>query len=337
MADLATVLVTGGAGYIGAHAVLALREASRRVVVIDDLSTGVRAAVPADVTFVQGDIGDHALLRRVFAEEKIGAVMHFAGSIVVPESVADPLRYYHNNTIKSHGLIRAAIESGFGKERGAFLFSSTAAVYGTPDKLPVGEDAPTQPINPYGTSKLMTESMLRDAGAAHGLAHGILRYFNVAGADPKGRVGQSTPAATHLIKVACQAALGARKQLEIFGTDFPTEDGTGVRDYIHVTDLAEAHVKALQKLEAARRSFVLNCGYGHGATVRQVIAAVERASGRKLPVTTGPRRPGDPAALYARTDRIRKELSWTPRHDDLDFIVRSAFDWEKKLMRTPAA
>jgi UDP-glucose 4-epimerase len=337
MADLATVLVTGGAGYIGAHAVLALKDAGRRVVVIDDLSTGVRTAVPADVTFVQGDIGDAALLKRIFAAEKIGAVMHFAGSIVVPESVADPLKYYHNNTVKSHGLIRAAVEAGFGPKHGAFLFSSTAAVYGTPSSLPVGEDAPLLPINPYGTSKLMTEMMLRDAGAAHGLAHGILRYFNVAGADPKGRAGQSTPAATHLIKVACQAALGTRKQIEIFGTDFPTEDGTGVRDYIHVADLAEAHVLALEKLESRAGSFVLNCGYGHGASVRRVIDAVERATGKKLPVATGPRRPGDPAALYAKTDRIRKELAWTPRHDDLDFIVRSALDWERKLTKTPAA
>jgi UDP-glucose 4-epimerase len=337
MADLATVLVTGGAGYIGAHAVLALRDAGRSVVVIDDLSTGVRAAVPSEVKFVQGDIGDQALLRQVFAEEKIGAVMHFAGSIVVPESVADPLKYYHNNTVKSHGLIRAAIESGFGPRRGAFLFSSTAAVYGTPEALPVAEDAPTQPINPYGTSKLMTEAMLRDAGQAHELAYGILRYFNVAGADPKGRVGQSTPAATHLIKVACQTALGQRQKLDIFGTDFPTEDGTGVRDYIHVSDLATAHVLALQRLENRTPALLMNCGYGHGYSVREVVAAVERATGKPLPVATGPRRPGDPAALYAKTDRIRKELSWTPRHDDLDFIVRSALEWERKLMKTPAA
>jgi len=330
-----TVLVTGGAGYIGAHAVLALRAAGREVVVIDDLSTGVREAVPAEVKLVVGDIGDTKLLGEVFARERIGAVMHFAGSIVVPESVADPLRYYHNNTVKSHGLIREAVAAGFGPKHGAFLFSSTAAVYGTPETLPVSEDSPTRPINPYGASKLMTEWMLRDTGAAHGLRHGILRYFNVAGADPEGRVGQSTPAATHLIKVACQAALGARAHLEIFGEDFATADGTGVRDYIHVADLATAHVLALEKLESGTPSVLLNCGYGHGYSVREVIAAVERAAGRKLPVVAGPRRAGDPAALFTTTDRIRAALGWTPHYDDLDVIVRSAFAWEKKLTVKP--
>jgi UDP-glucose 4-epimerase len=262
--------------------------------------------------------------------------MHFAGSIVVPESVADPLGYYHNNTIKSHGLIRAALAAGFGPGGGAFLFSSTAAVYGTPETLPVGEDAACAPINPYGASKLMTETMLRDAGRAHGLVHGILRYFNVAGADPQGRAGQSTPAATHLIKVACQAVLGARPRLEIYGEDFPTPDGTGVRDYIHVSDLARAHVLALEKLESGASSLLLNCGYGHGASVREVIAAVERAAGRKVPVATAPRRPGDPAALYSRAERIRAELGWRPEHDDLDVIVRSALAWEERLIsRTP--
>ena len=332
MADRPTVLVTGGAGYIGAHAVLALTAAGRRVVVLDNFSTGVREAIPAGVKLIEGDVGDAALLARVFADEAIGAVMHFAGSIVVPESVADPLGYYHNNTVKSHGLIRAAVAAGFGPKRGAFLFSSTAAVYGTPKELPVGEDSPTVPINPYGASKLMTETMLRDTGRAHGLAHGILRYFNVAGADPEGRVGQSTPAATHLIKVACQAVLGTRAKLDIYGEDFPTPDGTGVRDYIHVADLAHAHVLALEKLESGAPALLLNCGYGHGASVREVIAAVERASGRKVPVTSAPRRPGDPAALYAKADRIRAELGWRPRYDDLDVIVRSAYAWEQKLI-----
>jgi UDP-glucose 4-epimerase len=333
MAERPTVLVTGGAGYIGAHAVLSLRAAGRRVVVLDNLSTGVREAVPGDVTLVEGDVGDTKLLARLFAEREIGAVMHFAGSIVVPDSVTDPLGYYHNNTVKSHGLIRAAVSAGFGPGRGAFLFSSTAAVYGTPETLPIAEEAPTVPINPYGSSKLMTETMLRDAGAAHGLAHGILRYFNVAGADPEGRVGQSTPAATHLIKVACQAVLGARPRLEIYGEDFPTPDGTGVRDYIHVSDLARAHVLALEKLESGTPSLLLNCGYGHGASVREVIAAVERAAGRKVPVATAPRRPGDPAALYARAERIRAELGWKPAHDDLDEIVRSALAWEERLVK----
>ncbi len=336
MADRPTVVVTGGAGYIGAHAVLALRGAGRDVVVLDNLSTGVRAAVPDDVPLIEGDVGDAALLARVFADHEIGAVMHFAGSIVVPDSVRDPLGYYHNNTIKSHRLIRAAVDAGFGPKRGAFLFSSTAAVYGMPEKLPVTEDSPTQPINPYGTSKLMTEWMLRDAGAAHGLRHGILRYFNVAGADPEGRVGQSTPAATHLIKVACQAALGARPRLEIYGTDYDTADGTCIRDYIHVADLAAAHVLALARLEAGDRSLLLNCGYGHGYSVREVIAAVERAHGRPVPSVTSGRRPGDSPALVAGAKRIREVLGWRPLYDDLDLIVRSALAWEKRLTVAPA-
>ncbi len=337
MTDRPTVLVTGGAGYIGAHAVLALRAVQREVVVLDNLSTGVREAVPADVTLVEGDVGDTALLARVFKEHAIGAVMHFAGSIVVPESVTDPLAYYHNNTVKSHGLIRAAVAAGFGPKRGAFIFSSTAAVYGMPAKLPVAEDAPTQPINPYGTSKLMTEWMLRDAGAAYGLRHGILRYFNVAGADPEGRVGQSTPAATHLIKVACQAALGTRPRIEIFGTDYDTPDGTCIRDYIHVADLAAAHVLALARLEQGDKSLLLNCGYGHGYSVREVLAAVERAHGRPVPSAVSGRRPGDPMALVAGASRIRDVLGWRPHYDDLDLIVRSALAWELRLAEAKAA
>ncbi len=337
MTDRPTVLVTGGAGYIGSHAVLALRAAGRDVVVLDNFSTGLRAAVPSEVTLVEGDVGDASLLDRTFAKHRIGAVMHFAGSIVVPELVADPLRYYQNNTINSHCLIRAAVAAGFGADRGAFLFSSTAAVYGTPEKLPVTEDSPTVPINPYGTSKLMTEWMLRDAGAAHGLRHGILRYFNVAGADPEGRVGQSTPAATHLIKVACQAVLGARPRIDIFGTDYDTPDGTGIRDYIHVADLAEAHVLALARLESGTSSLKLNCGYGHGYSVREVIEAVGRAHGKPVPVAELERRAGDPAALVAGADRIRDMLGWRPRYDDLDVIVRSALAWETRLTAATAA
>jgi UDP-glucose 4-epimerase len=326
-----SVLVTGGAGYIGAHAVLALLEAGRRVVVLDNLSTGVRQAVPAEATFIEGDVGDPHLLAHIFGHYGIGAVMHFAGSIIVPESVTQPLLYYRNNTLNSHGLIQSAVSAGFGPDRGAFIFSSTAAVYGTPEILPVTEDAPTKPINPYGTSKLMTEWMLRDAGAAYGLRYGILRYFNVAGADPQGRVGQSTPNATHIIKVACQVATGVRTRLEIFGDDYETPDGTGVRDYIHVSDLARAHVLLLERLEAGAPALLFNCGYGHGYSVRQVIAAVERVTRRNLPVSVAPRRAGDPPALVAAADRIRAQLDWEPRHDDLDAIVRSALTWEERL------
>jgi UDP-glucose 4-epimerase len=326
-----SVLVTGGAGYIGAHAVLALLEAGRRVVVLDNLSTGVRQAVPAEASFIEGDVGDPHLLAHIFGHHGIGAVMHFAGSIIVPESVTQPLLYYRNNTLNSHGLIQAAVSAGFGPDRGAFIFSSTAAVYGTPEALPIAEDAPTRPINPYGTSKLMTEWMLRDAGAAYGLRSGILRYFNVAGADPQGRIGQSTPNATHIIKVACQVATGARARLEIFGDDYETPDGTGVRDYVHVSDLARAHVLLLERLEGGAPALRFNCGYGHGYSVREVIAAVERATRRKLPVSVAPRRAGDPPALVAAADKIRAQLGWQPRHDDLDAIVRSALAWEERL------
>lgn len=321
------VLVTGGAGYIGSHAAYALMDHGYRVVVIDDLSTGVRENLPKDVPFIIGNIGDSALVERTFKENGVGAVMHFAGSIVVPESVSNPLKYYRNNTLNSQVLVETCVKNGVG----TLLFSSTAAVYGIPEELPVREDTPTAPINPYGASKLMTEWVLRDTAAAHDFVYGALRYFNVAGADPQGRTGQSTPAATHLIKVACQTALGRRSSLEIMGTDYPTPDGTGVRDYIHVSDLAEAHVLALDYLIRERRSLVLNCGYGHGFSVREVIKAVESACGHALPAREAPRRAGDPPALTAQSDRIRSVLGWVPKHDDLAFIVKTAFAWEKRL------
>ncbi len=326
-------LVTGGAGYIGSHAVLALRAGGHPVVVLDDLSTGRREAVPGDVPLVVGNAGDAGLLQRVFAEYGVGAVLHFAGSIVVPESVARPLAYYRNNTVNSHALVEACVAAGIRR----FIFSSTAAVYGMPATLPVTEDAPTAPINPYGTSKLMTEWMLRDAARAHDIRHVVLRYFNVAGADPAGRAGQSTPAATHLIKVACEAVLGARPTVQVFGEDYPTEDGTGVRDYIHVTDLADAHVLALEHLHAGGDSLVLNCGYGHGYSVRQVLRAVSAAAGVPVPVASAPRRPGDPAALVAGAGRIRGVLGWRPRFDDLDVIVGTALAWERTRQAAAAA
>jgi UDP-glucose 4-epimerase len=327
MSDMGAVLVTGGAGYIGSHVVLALRDGGRHVVVLDDLSTGVRQAVPADVPFVLGDVGDAALLSRTLREHGVGAVMHFAGSIVVPESVRDPLAYYRNNALKSLVLIEACVAQGVNR----FVFSSTAAVYGIPDVVPVSEDAGTRPINPYGTSKLMTEWILRDTAVAHALRYAALRYFNVAGADPAARVGQSTPAATHLIKVACEAAVGIRPGLDVFGTDYPTPDGTCVRDYIHVSDLASAHLLALRHLEGGGESLTLNCGYGRGYSVKEVLGAVERACGNKLRTRLGPRRPGDPPCLVAAADRLRRTLDWRPRHDDLDTIVGTALAWERSL------
>ena len=323
-----TVLVTGGAGYIGSHAVLALRDAGRPVVVLDDLSTGRRAAVPDGVPFVRGAAGDPALLDRVLRDHGIGAVMHFAGSIVVPESVERPLDYYRNNTLTSHALIEACVRAGI--ER--FIFSSTAAVYGMPDRLPVGEDAATRPINPYGSSKLMTEWMLRDAAAAHGLRPVVLRYFNVAGADPALRSGQSTRVATHLLKIAAQAATGQRSEIQVFGDDYPTPDGTCVRDYIHVTDLAAAHVAALDHLEGGGGPLTLNCGYGRGCSVREMLDAVERVLGRPLAVRMAGRRAGDPPALVADVGRIGRALAWTPRFADLDGIVATALAWERRLV-----
>ena len=322
----ASVLVTGGAGYIGSHVVLALLEAGYPVVVIDDLSTGRRDAVAPEAAFVEGDIGDIGLLAAAIERHDVGAVMHFAGAVVVPESVADPLKYYLQNTCKSRGLIEACVAAGVGR----FVFSSTAAVYGNVGGGPVPESAPTLPASPYGTSKLMTEWMLRDAAAAHDLAYAALRYFNVAGADPRGRSGQSTPGATHLIKVACEVASGRRPGMEIFGEDYETPDGTCIRDYIHVTDLAAAHLAALRDLETRGRSLTFNCGYGRGYSVKEVLAAVERAAGTALEVRSGPRRPGDVAEIVADASLIRRELGWQPQHDDLDAIVRTALAWERK-------
>ena len=321
------ILVTGGAGYIGGHMVLALLDAGEQVVVLDDLSTGFAWAVPAAATLVVGDISDEAKLRAIAAAHRIDAIAHFAAKIVVPESVSDPLGYYLNNTVKARALLEFAVRNGIGK----FIFSSTAAVYGEPAINPIFEEAPAAPINPYGRSKLMVEWILEDAARAHGLSYVALRYFNVAGADPRGRLGQSTPNATHLIKVAVQAALGMRSGLEIFGTDYATADGTCVRDYIHVTDLIAAHLLALKHLRADGDSLVLNCGYGHGHSVHEVVDVVKSVSGVDFETRLSPRRPGDPAALVAGADRIRAKLGWTPQHDDLREIVSQAYTWERKL------
>jgi len=327
------VLVTGGAGYIGSHMVLALADAGEEVVVLDDLSTGIRNAVHPKARLIVGDIADAPLVLRTLAEHKIDEVIHFAAKIVVPDSVADPLGYYLANTVKSRALLTAVINAGVKR----FVFSSTAAVYGMPGNEPVSEDAPTVPISPYGSSKLMTEWMLRDASAAHGLGYVALRYFNVAGADPSGRSGQSTPKATHLIKVACEAAVGRRNGMEVFGTDYPTPDGTCLRDYIHVTDLVAAHVDALRHLREGGTNLTLNCGYGRGLSVLEVIEAVKRTSGTDFPVAMSPRRPGDPPAIVARADRIRKELGWRPQYDDLPTIVSHALAWERKLAKSSSA
>ena len=321
------VLVTGGAGYIGNHAVLELVDRGLDVVILDDLSTGFRESIPSQAHFVLGDAGDERLLGTVIAEHRIDAIMHFAAKIVVPDSVADPLGYYWANTVKSRALLQAAITGGVKH----FIFSSTAAVYGEPATSPVSEDMPFSPINPYGRSKMMTELMLRDAAEAHGLRYVALRYFNVAGADPKERSGQSTPRATHLIKVACQAALGDRPYLEVFGTDYPTPDGSCVRDYIQVTDLARAHVMALQHLQSDGGNLTLNCGYGRGYSVLEVIDVVKRVSGIDFDVHLGGRRPGDPAALVAKADSIRAALGWRPEYEDIEAIVTQAFRWERRL------
>jgi UDP-glucose 4-epimerase len=322
-----TILVTGGAGYIGSHMTLELRDAGESVVVLDDLSTGFRWAVPEDVSLIVGDFGDEALVRDILARHEIEAIIHFAAKIVVPESVADPLGYYLNNTAKARSLLACAVAGGVKR----FIFSSTAAVYGDPEHNPVTEDETLKPVSPYGRSKLMVEWMLEDTARAHDLAYVVLRYFNVAGADPRGRSGQSTPNATHLIKVAAQTALGQRPKMQVFGTDYPTPDGSCVRDYIHVTDLARAHLDALRHLRGGGSSLVCNCGYAHGFSVLEVIETVKRVSGVDFAVELAERRPGDPAAIVAANDRIRSTLGWTPRYDDLETIVRQALDWERRL------
>ena len=322
-----TVLVTGGAGYIGSHMVWALVDAGESVVVLDNLSTGFKWAVAPEAELVVGDIADDALVDTLMTTRGIDAVVHFAGSIIVPESVSDPLKYYWNNTCKSRALIASCVRNRVKN----FIFSSTAAVYGEPGSEPVDESVPFAPLSPYGTSKMMTEMMLADVSAAHDFAYTALRYFNVAGADPKGRTGQSTKNATHLIKVGCEAALGKRPSISVFGTDYDTPDGTGVRDYIHVTDLVEAHRLALGRLRETGQSVVMNCGYGRGFSVLQVIDAVKRVSGVDFKVDMAPRRAGDSPQVVARADKIREVLGWQPRHDALDEIVSHALAWEKSL------
>jgi UDP-glucose 4-epimerase len=326
---LMTVLVTGGAGYIGSHMVLELADAGERAVVLDNLSTGYDWAVAPGTLLVVGESGDQDLVARIIHEHDVDAIIHFAASIVVPDSVRDPLGYYRNNTVNSRALIECAVKSGVRH----FIFSSTAAVYGNPAEIPVSEKAPTQPISPYGWSKLMSEIMLRDAGRAHGLGHVILRYFNVAGADPQCRTGQSTRAATHLIKVAVEAALGLRDKLDVFGDDYPTPDGSCIRDYIHVSDLARAHSDALRHLRAGSPSLTLNCGYGHGFSVLDVIDTVKRVAGVDFKVEIAPRRDGDPAQIVADSTQARATLGWRPRFDDLSTIVAHALAWERELMK----
>jgi UDP-glucose 4-epimerase len=323
-----TVLVTGGAGYIGSHMVYALVGTGERVVVLDNLSTGFDWAIADGVPLVQGETGDQALVSRVIKEQGIESIIHFAASIVVPDSVSDPLGYYKNNTVNSRALIECAVKGGVKH----FIFSSTAAVYGNPARVPVTEDDLTAPMSPYGSSKLMTEIMLRDAGIAHGLRHVILRYFNVAGADPQGRTGQSTKGATHLIKVAVETALGRREKMDIYGTDYPTPDGTCVRDYIHVSDLAQAHLDALRYLRGGGDSVTANCGYGRGYSVREVMDTVKGVSGVDFRVDVSGPRPGDPAQIVASSDRARSVLGWKPQRDDLNEIVSHALAWERKLM-----
>jgi UDP-glucose 4-epimerase len=330
MKERPSVLVTGGAGYIGSHTLLQLISRGEKVVVLDDLSTGFRQAV-RDVPLVVGNVGDRPLVDRLLAEHKVDTIVHFAAHTIVPESVSNPLKYYGNNTCATRSLLEAASQAGVKH----FVFSSTAAVYGIPSSGMASEEMQTQPINAYGTSKLMSEWMLRDVCAATPMRYVALRYFNVAGCDTQGRIGQSTRAATLLVKVACEVAVGKRPHLSVFGTDYPTPDGTGVRDYIHVEDLATAHVNALTYLRNGGQSLVANCGYGHGYSVREVISSVEKIAGIKLNVREEPRRAGDPPSLVARVEKVRQELGWSPRLDDIDAIVRSSLEWERRLQREP--
>lgn len=332
MSDPKTVLVTGGAGYIGSHVVLSLIDHGWDVVILDDLSTGSRDVVPDGVPLIVGDVGDQDIVRTVIGDHGCVGVLHFAGAIVVPESVANPLKYYKENVSASRNLIEVCVEENIR----AFVFSSTASVYGAPEILPVDEMAPTSPESPYGTSKLMVEWMLRDVTNASNLKAAVLRYFNVAGADPAGRTGQMLKDATHLIKIACQTVVGHRDQMFIFGDDYDTPDGTCLRDYIHVSDLADAHVLALNYLMEKNENLLVNCGYGHGFSVRQVVDTVARVAGQPLPVSVGPRRPGDVPSVIATSDKVRQLLGWTPKHDDLEVIIRTALDWEKKLAAAEA-
>src|SRR5689334_23509865 len=331
MKERSSVLVTGGAGYIGSHTLLQLTARGEHVVVLDNLSTGFRRAV-RDVPLVVGNVGDRALVDKLLAEHRVDTIIHFAAHTIVPESVSNPLKYYGNNTCATRSLLEAASQAGVKH----VVFSSTAAVYGIPSVGLASEDTPTAPINAYGTSKLMSEWMLRDLSAATSLRHVALRYFNVAGSDPQGRIGQSTRAATLLVKVACEAAVGKRAHISVFGTDYPTPDGTGVRDYIHVEDLARAHLSALDYLRAGGESKTLNCGYGHGYSVREVISTVNRLHGRPIRTLEGPRRAGDPPTLVARADQIRQVLGWSPKFDSLEAIVASQLAWEQRLLQEPS-
>src|ERR1700757_2262016 len=324
-----TVLVTGGAGYIGSHMVLALVEAGERVVVIDNLSTGFSAFLPEGVPLFIGDAGDENLVEGVIRQHEVESVIHFAGSVVVPDSMRDPLGYYRNNTMTTRSLLNAAVKTGVSR----FIFSSTAAVYGNPEQVPVAEHAPTRPLSPYGTSKLMTEIMLHDVASAHGMDYIVLRYFNVAGADPLARMGLATIGATHLLKIAVEAATGQRAKIDVFGTDYPTPDGSCIRDFIHVSDLAEAHRSALSYLRGGGASVTLNCGYGRGYSVLETIEAVRRVSGSQFAVSHAPRRPGDVMTMVADASRIRATFDWTPAYDNLDTIATHALAWEEKLLR----
>lgn len=323
-----TVLVTGGAGYIGSHTVRALVDAGANVVVIDNLSTGFSQFLPEGVPLFIGDAADENLVEGVIAAHNVSSIIHFAGSVVVPDSLRDPLGYYRNNTMTTRNLLNAAVKCNISR----FIFSSTAAVYGNPDQMPVAEETPTRPLSPYGSSKLMTEIMLHDVATAHGMSYVVLRYFNVAGADPQARIGLATVGATHLLKIAVEAATGQRAKIDVFGTDYPTPDGSCIRDFIHVSDLAQAHCAALMYLERGGPSATLNCGYGRGYSVIETIEAVRRASGRNFAVQYAARRPGDIMTMIADTARIRATLDWTPQYDNLDTIARHALAWEEKLL-----